>query len=103
MTPAEREQRRLAANERWSKQDPKPFMERVRAGLTQKWVLEVLEEAKGSYLTEAEIGRRVEAKRRAHYNRMTLAAMKARKLVKDEGRGFEQIKGVNRLHPEDAP
>jgi hypothetical protein len=79
MTPAEREQRRLAANERWSKQDPRPFMAKVRAGFTRKLLLEVLEEAKGSYLPEAEIERRIEAKRRAHQNRMTLAAMAARK------------------------
>jgi hypothetical protein len=64
LSPAEREQRKLAANSRWMKEDPGPFMARVRAGLYQKWVLEVLEEAKGSYLTETEIGRRVECKRR---------------------------------------
>jgi len=79
LSPAEREQRRYAASVRWSKQDPKPFMARVRAGLEQKWVLEVLEEAKGSYLTETEIARRVECKRRAHQSKMTLAAMAARK------------------------
>ncbi|MGA9159543.1 MAG: hypothetical protein WB297_01590 [Actinomycetota bacterium] len=79
MTPAEREQRRLAANERWSKQDPGPFMERVREGLIQKWRLQVITEAQGVKLPEAEIARRIDAKRRAHQNRMTLAAMAARK------------------------
>jgi hypothetical protein len=79
LTPAEREQRRLAALERWSKQDPGPFMARVRAGLEQKWLLEVVEEANGHYLTETEIKRRVECKRRAHQSKMTLAAMAARK------------------------
>jgi hypothetical protein len=79
MTPAEREQRRLAANERWSKQDPKPFMAMVRDGLIQKWRLEVVEEAQGLTLPESEIARRVEAKRRAHQNRMTLAAMRRNK------------------------
>jgi hypothetical protein len=54
-------------------------MAKVRAGFTEKLLLEVLEEAKGSYLPEAEIERRIEAKRRAHQNRMTLAAMAARK------------------------
>lgn len=78
MTPAEREQRRLAANTRWQKQNPRPFMEMVRAGLVTKWEREVREEAEGP-LPESEIARRIECKRRAHLNRMTLAAMKSRK------------------------
>lgn len=79
MTPAEREQRRLAANMRWGKEDPGPFMEKVREGLIQKWRLEVIAEADGLQLSQAEIARRIDCKRRAHQNRMTLAAMAARK------------------------
>jgi hypothetical protein len=78
LSPAEREQRRLAANKRWSKQDPHPFMEKVRAGQTVKWEEEVREEAEGP-LSEREIARRVESKRRAHLNRLTLASLAARK------------------------
>jgi hypothetical protein len=79
LSPAEREQRRLAANERWSKQDPGPFMAKVRDGQIQKWRLQVIAEADGLQLSQAEIARRIDCKRRAHQNRMTLAAMAARK------------------------
>ena len=79
LSPAEREQRRYAANQRWSREDPGPFMERVREGLIQKWRQQVIAEADGLSLSQAEIARRIDCKRRAHQNRMTLAAMAARK------------------------
>jgi hypothetical protein len=84
MTPAEREQRRLAANVRWSRQDPRPFMEMVRQGQNVKWEREVREEAEGP-LSEGEIARRIDAKRRAHQNRMTLAALAAARRNKARG------------------
>jgi hypothetical protein len=79
LSPAEREQRRLAALKRWSRQDPGPFMERVREGQIQKWRHEVIAEAGAPELPEAEILRRIDVKRRAHQSKMTLAALKARK------------------------
>lgn len=78
LSPAEREQRRLAANTPWQKQNPGPFMEMVRRGLVTKWEREVREEAEGP-LPRARSERRVECKRRAHLNRLTLAAMRSRK------------------------
>ena len=66
LSPAEREQRRLAALERWSKSDPFVHMAKVREGLIQKWRLEVVQEAQGTRLSQAEIARRIDCKRKAH-------------------------------------
>ena len=52
-------------------------MEKVRAGIEAKYRREVLDEAEGQ-LSEQEILRRIDCKRRIHLSRMTLAALKAR-------------------------
>ena len=79
LSAAETEQRVYAANVRWSKQDPGPFMAKVREGLIQRWRTEVIQEADGIKLSQAEIARRIDNKRRAHLAKMTLAALAPRK------------------------
>jgi hypothetical protein len=62
LSPAQREQRRLAALERWSREDPGPNMARARAGLDARWLREIEAEA-GGPLSVQETTRRLECKR----------------------------------------
>lgn len=74
------EQRRLRAQQaalaRWSKQDPTENARRAQAGLLDKFRREIAEEQPD--VTEPELTRRAEARRRQHMTRMSYAASKAR-------------------------
>jgi len=67
---------KIAANTRWSKEDPTENAARARRGLEAKWLREV---DPNNELPEAERKRRAECARRAHYQRMALASAKARR------------------------
>jgi hypothetical protein len=66
----------IAANARWSKEDPTRQGQLLRAGLDKRFLDEVDRDRK---LPEAERQRRAENARRAFYQRMTLASVKARR------------------------
>lgn len=61
---------------------------RARRGLDAKFEREVRELAleRGEVLTESEIHRRTELRRRAYYARLSMASVKARKAAKGSGR-----------------
>lgn len=65
----------IAANTRWSRENPTEQGRKMRAGLEAKFLREV--DPEGT-LPEDERNRRAEAARRAHYQRMALASAKAR-------------------------
>jgi hypothetical protein len=73
------EQRRLraqiAANTRWSKQDPKEGIKPARSGYERRFELEV--DPDGT-LPEGERKRRAAAAHRAHMQRLALASSRAR-------------------------
>jgi hypothetical protein len=76
LTPAQRSMRaRIAANIRWSREDPKPNAVRAQAGLLAKFVDQV---DPGRALPEAERIRRAEAARRAHMQQLAFRSSKAR-------------------------
>lgn len=66
----------IAANTRWSREDPAANAARGQAGLIEKFRREVL--AADPALTEPELSRRAESLRRAHMARLALASSKAR-------------------------
>jgi hypothetical protein len=68
-------QHQIAANARWSKEDPARQGQIMRAGLKRRFLDEVDPERK---LPEAERQRRAENARKAFYQRMALASVKAR-------------------------
>ena len=70
----------IAANSRWSKEDPTEQGRIMRAGLEAKFLREV---DPNNELPEAERLRRAEAARRAYYQRLALASAKARKATAD--------------------
>jgi hypothetical protein len=78
-----REQRRLraqiAANTRWSAEDPKEGIKPARAGYERRFELEV---DPHGLLPEAERTRRARAAMRAHMQRLALASSKARRARK---------------------
>lgn len=77
LTPEQRRQRaRLAALARWSKEDPTANAHRAQAGLLEKFRREVL--AEQGDVTEPELTRRAEARRRQHMARMSFEASKKR-------------------------
>ena len=72
----------IAANSRWSREDPKhpdAAPARARAGLEQKFLREVDPDGE---LPEPERIRRAECARRAYYQRLALASAKARRARK---------------------
>ena len=76
LTPEQRRLRaQIAANARWSREDPAPNAARGQAGLTAKFEREV--DPDGS-LPPAERARRVEAAKRAHFQRLAFASSRAR-------------------------
>jgi hypothetical protein len=79
LTFAQRRQRaRLAALERWSREDPTATAERGQQGLLDKFRREILEEFPD--LVDPELSRRVEARRKAHMTRLSFMASRARSL-----------------------
>lgn len=77
------EQRRLraqiAANTRWSKEDPKEGTKPARAGYERRFELEV---DPAGVLPETERKRRATSAMRAHMQRLALASSRARKAAK---------------------
>jgi hypothetical protein len=78
--PLTREQRSIraaiAANARWSREDPAATAARGQAGLLARFDREVREAAPG--LSEAEYERRAASAYKAHMGRLALASSKAR-------------------------
>jgi hypothetical protein len=68
--------RQIAANTRWSKEDPTRQGEILRAGLDAKFLREVDPDQQ---LPEAERQRRAECARRAFYQRLALKSAEARR------------------------
>jgi hypothetical protein len=66
----------IAANDRWSRENPAENAARGQAGLLAKFEREAREAEPG--LTEAEYARRAQAAYRAHMGRLSLASSKAR-------------------------
>lgn len=76
LTPEQRRFRaQMAANTRWSREDPGPNMARARRGFDAKFAREVDPDGK---LPEAERTRRAESARKAHMQRLALASARAR-------------------------
>lgn len=76
MTPQQRSLRaRLAAQTRWSQEDPGPATARAREGFNRRFLDQVDPDR---ILPEAERNRRVESARKAYYTRLALASAKAR-------------------------
>lgn len=65
----------VAANSRWSREDPKPALKRVRGGWQRRLEAEVDPDG---VLSEAERSRRAQAAMRAHMQRMALKSSRAR-------------------------
>lgn len=77
LTPEQRRLRaQLAANVRWSREDPSVNARRAQAGLVARFEREV--DPDGT-LPPAERARRVECARKAHMQRLALASSRARK------------------------
>lgn len=77
LTPEQRTQRaRIAARARWSREDPKANAHRGQAGLLDKFRRQIAEEQPD--VTEPELTRRAESRRREHMARMAYAASRAR-------------------------
>ncbi len=77
LTPEQRRLRaQIAANARWSREDPAPNAARGQAGLTARFEREV---DPHGVLNPAERERRVECARRAHFQRLALASSRARR------------------------
>lgn len=82
LTPEQRSLRaRIAANRRWSQEDPAPTMERARAGLRAKFLREVDPDG---VLPDAERERRADARWRAHMQTLALRSSQARARRKAE-------------------
>jgi hypothetical protein len=77
LTPQQRRIRAsIAANVRWSREDPAENAARGQAGLLAKFEREAREAEPG--LTDAEYARRAQSAYRAHMKRLALASSKAR-------------------------
>lgn len=77
LTGAQRRLRaKIAAETRWSREDPAANAERGQAGLLNRFRREVL--ADDPTVVEPELTRRAEAARRAHMARLAFRASKAR-------------------------
>ncbi len=76
LSPAQRKLRaQIAANTRWSREDPAPGAARGQAGLLARFERQVDPDNK---LAPAERARRADAARKAHMQRLALASAKAR-------------------------
>ena len=76
LTPEQRSTRAsIAANERWSREDPKPALEPAHEGYRRKWLDQVDPDR---VLSEAERNRRADAAMRAHMQRLALKSSRAR-------------------------
>ena len=85
LTPVRRHMRAsIAANVRWSKENPAENAARGQAGLLAKFEREAREHEPG--LTDAEYARRAESARKAHMARLAFNSSKARGARK-AGRG----------------
>jgi hypothetical protein len=73
---------KIAANSRWSREDPTEQGRRMRAGLDAKVLREV---DPNNELPEAERLRRLECARRAYFQRLALASAKARRAKRLSG------------------
>lgn len=83
LTPSQRSQRaRIAALERWSREDPSANAARGQQGLLDKFRREILEEQPG--LVEPELTRRAEARRRAHMTRLAFERSRQRAITAEE-------------------
>lgn len=81
LTPEQRRLRaQIAANSRWSREDPSANARRAQAGLRARFEREV--DPDGA-LPEPERQRRAESAYRAHMQRLALASSKARAARKD--------------------
>lgn len=69
-----------AARERWAKEDPRPAMRKVRDGFRERLREDVRDQARqrGEHLSEDEVARRAERKRKAHMDGMTLRSKSVR-------------------------
>lgn len=77
MTPAERSMRaKLAAHQRWAKEDPRNAMKEARRGLESKFERDADPEG---VLDPAERHRRAEHLRKAHFLKLSLASAQARR------------------------
>lgn len=86
LTPAQRSMRAsIAANARWSKEDPSANAARGQAGLLAKFEREAREAEPG--LPDAEYARRAECARKAHMARLALASSRARRRTVPAGGG----------------
>jgi hypothetical protein len=74
----------IAANSRWSKEDPTKQGRILHAGLEAKFLREV---DPNNELPEAERLRRAESARKAYYQRLALASAKARKARRESQAG----------------
>ena len=72
----------IAANSRWSKEDPTAQGIILRAGLEAKFLREV---DPNNELPEAERRRRAESARKVYYQRLALASARARKARRGGG------------------
>lgn len=85
LTPEQRSMRaRIAANARWSREDPGPNTARARAGLLASFEREVDPDG---ILAPAERARRAECARKAHMIRMAFASSRARSARRAAGGG----------------
>lgn len=76
LTPEQRSLRAsIAANTRWSREDPKPALAKVRQGYRLKWINEVDPDR---VLSEDERNRRATAAMRAHMQALSLKSAKVR-------------------------
>lgn len=83
LTPEQRSQRAsIAALARWSREDPAPTAKRGQDGLLARFRAEIAAEFPG--LSEAELNRRTEVRRREHMRRLAFNSSKTR------GRAAEQ-------------
>jgi hypothetical protein len=81
LTPSQRSQRaRIAALERWSREDPSANAARGQAGLLDKFRRQILEEFPD--LQDPELTRRAEARRRAFMQRIAFQSSRARSKAK---------------------
>ncbi len=71
---------RKAARARWAKEDPRVAMKNVRDGFRKRLQEDVRDEAarRGEHLSEDEIVRRAESRRKAHMDGMTLRSKSVR-------------------------
>lgn len=69
-----------AARERWAREDPRPAMRKVREGFRERLREEVRDEAlqRGEHISEGEVARRAESRRKAHMDGMTLRSNSVR-------------------------